>query len=79
MLQEIKLRYFNESLQIGLVNWREAYLLKPIVVKLLVEVDEGRLVYRVKGSGKRISYKQIKKGIRKQTIIIKEEVPSWFY
>jgi hypothetical protein len=46
MLQEIKLKYFNESLQIGVVNWREVYLLKPHIIKLNVEVDEGRLVYR---------------------------------
>jgi hypothetical protein len=56
MLQEIKIRYFNESLQIDMVSWREVYLLKPDVVKLNVDVDDDRLVYRATGSNKRISY-----------------------
>jgi len=68
MLQEIKIRYFNESLQIGLVNWREVYLLKPQIIKLNVEVDEGRLVYRATGSNRRISYKRLKKGLKKKNI-----------
>jgi len=28
-LQEIKIDFFNDSLQIGIVNWREVYLLQP--------------------------------------------------
>lgn len=74
MLQEIKLKYFNESLQIGMLNWREVYLLKPQIVKLNIEVDDGRLVYRAPGSTKRISYKTLKKGLRKKTFSIFEEV-----
>ena len=42
MLQEINIRYFNETLQTGMVNWREVYPLKPGIMKLNVEVDEGR-------------------------------------
>jgi hypothetical protein len=38
MLQEIKIRYFNEALQIAIVNWREVYLLKPNLTKLNVEI-----------------------------------------
>jgi len=45
MLQEIKTNYLNESLQIGMVNWREVYLLQPCIIKMNVEVDEGRLVF----------------------------------
>jgi hypothetical protein len=77
MLQEIKIKYFNESLQIAMVNWREVYLLKPQLIKLNVEVDKGRLVYRATGSGKRISYKTLKKGLRKKSFSIFEELPSW--
>jgi hypothetical protein len=77
MLQEIKIKYFNESLQIGMVNWREVYLLKPQITKLNVEVDRGRLVYRPTGSGKRISYKTLKKGLRKKSFSIFEELPGW--
>jgi hypothetical protein len=79
MLQEIKIRYFNESLQIGLVNWREVYLLKPHVIKLNVEVDDGRLVYRAIGSNKRISYRTLKKGLKKKSFSIFEEVPDWLF
>jgi hypothetical protein len=49
MLQEIKIRYFNEALQIAIVNWREVYLLKPDLTKMNVEVDKGRLIYRATG------------------------------
>lgn len=77
MLQEIKIKYFNEALQIAMVNWREVYLVKPRVVKLNVEVDEGRLVYRATGSNKRISYKTIKKGLKKKSFSLFEEVPGW--
>jgi hypothetical protein len=77
MLQEIKLRYFNEPLQIGMINWREVYLLTPQIVKLNVEVDKGRLVYRATGSNKRISYKRLKKGLRKRSFSIFEEMPNW--
>lgn len=77
MLQEIKIKYFNEALQIGMINWREVYFLKPHVVKLNVEVDNGRLVYRATGSSKRISYKTLKKGLKKKSFSIFEEVPDW--
>ena len=78
MLQEIKIKYFNESLQVAMVNWREVYLLKPQLIRLNVEVDKGRLVYRATGSGKRISYKTLKKGLRKKSFSIFEELPDWF-
>lgn len=77
MLQEIKIKYFNEALQIAMVNWREVYLLNPHPIKLNVETDKGRLVYRAKGSAKRISYKTLKKGLKKKTFSIFEEVPGW--
>lgn len=75
MLQEIKIKYFNEALQIGMVNWREAYILTPKLIRLNVEVDEGRLVYRARGSAKRISYKTLKKGLKKQIFSVFQEVP----
>jgi hypothetical protein len=74
MLQEIKIKYFNELLQIGLANWREVYLLKPKIARLNVEGDDGRLVYRAIGSPKRISYKTLKKGLKKKTFSIFQEV-----
>lgn len=77
MLQEIRFKYFNESLQIAMINWREVYLLKPHLIKMNVEVDKGRLVYRATGSGKRISYKTLKKGLKKKSFSTFEEVPDW--
>ena len=60
-----------------MVDWRRVYLLHPHIVPLIPEVDKGRLVYRAKGSSKRISYEQIKKGLIKKSKWIIEEVPSW--
>jgi hypothetical protein len=77
MLQEIKIRYFNESLEIAMVSWREVYILKPHIKRLNIEVDKGRLIYRAKGSGKRISYKRLKKGLIKKSFSVFEEVPDW--
>jgi len=77
MVQNIQLNYINEGLQIGLVSWREAYLLAPQVVPLLVEVDRGRLIYRLKGSNRRISYATLKKGLVKKQHTIAINVPDW--
>jgi hypothetical protein len=78
MEQKIKLIYINPRLQIGMVNWRQVYLLHSQINALIPEVNKGRLLYRLKGSTKRISYAQIKKGLQKKEYWIKEEVPSWF-
>ena len=77
MEQKLKLKYINMQLQIGMANWREVYLLFPKVTALLPEVERGRLIYRAKGSYKRISYAQIKKGLIKKHYWIIQEVPDW--
>lgn len=77
MRQIIKLKYLNPELQIGMVSWKQVYLLSPQIVQLFAEVDKGRLVYRAKGSAKRTGYLQIKKGLAKTTLSIAEDVPSW--
>ncbi|MBD0278005.1 MAG: hypothetical protein ICV81_08590 [Flavisolibacter sp.] len=77
MEQKVKLNYINIQLQIGMVNWKQVYLLYPQVTPLMPEVDKGRLVYRAKGSAKRISYAQIKRGLKKKIVWIKEDVPEW--
>jgi len=77
MQQEIKIRYINEILSIGMVNWKEVYLLKPVIIRLLVEVDNGRLIYRRRGSNTRISYNKLKKGLKKKEFLIFEDVPDW--
>ena len=77
MEQKIKLAYINTRLHIGLINWRQVYLLYPQILELIPEVGKGRLVNRAKGSTKRISYAEIKKGLQKKNYEIRLNVPSW--
>ena len=78
MVQIKKLKLINEKLGIGMVNWKEVYIYSPRQIKMIPEVDRGRLVYRAKGSERRISYQMIKKGLIKKEVLIKEEFPEWF-
>ncbi len=77
MEQIIKLKYINTQLDIGLVNWKEVYILSPEIIKLKPEVDKGRLIYRIKGSTKRFSYSLIKKNLTKTNRCIVENYPDW--
>ena len=79
MKEKIKLRYINEKLQVGLVDLKTAYLLAPCLKPLVAEIYKGNLVYRAKGSTKRISYNLLKKGLKKTTKVIEWEVPSWLF
>lgn len=79
MEQKIQLKYIDKNLQIGLVNWREAYLLYPEIIRLSVGVDRGRLVYRIKGKNRRISYKRVKKGLIRTSVWIVQQVPDWLF
>ena len=79
MVQIIRLKYFNKLLKIGFSNWKTVYLLGNNPVRLYPEVHRGKLVYRVHGSHKRISYQQIKNGLRKQEFCIKEIIPDRFF
>ena len=67
------LKYWNEQLQIGLADWKNVYQFPQQI--LHKEIHQGTLCYRLKGSSKRISYHQLKKGLIKKEIIIKEELP----
>ena len=74
MEQEKRIKLFNPKLKIGLVNWRNAWLFSSeYPEKLFTEVHKGKLVFRQRGSSVRISSRQIKKGLIKKEIIIKEE------
>ena len=77
MEQNIKLKYLNPELQIGMVSWRRVYLLYPKIIELNPEFYKGRLIYRQRGSVKRISYSQIKNGLKKKELWITIDVPSW--
>lgn len=74
MVQEIEIKFINPQLKIGLVDWRNVYLLSPISA-LNVEVHKGMLVYRAKGSSKRFTYKQLKKGLIRKKVILRERLP----
>jgi hypothetical protein len=62
---EIQLKYFNPSYNIGLADWRNAWLLTSPPVRLPVSVHQGTLTYRLPKNGVRISYTQLKKDLQK--------------
>lgn len=55
MEQNIKLKYVNPQLQIGMASWREVYFLSPELIKLKPEFYNGRLVYRKKAPAKELA------------------------
>jgi hypothetical protein len=67
----IILKYWNEELKIGLADPKNAYQF-PQEKRMNLEIHQGKLCYRLRGSSKRISYDQVKKGLVKKLIIIKE-------
>lgn len=69
----IVLKYWNAIYKIGLADWKQVYSFpeKELMIK---EVHQGRLYYRRKGSFRRISYNQLKRGLQKKQIIIQEEL-----
>lgn len=75
MEQRITLKYLNTKYQIALANWRTVYQLKPEVLLMTPEVYKGNLVYRAKGSTKRVSYAQIRNGLLKKKTVIKIHLP----
>ena len=71
----IKLKYWNPFYQIALADWQHVYQF-PAKEKMQQEVYRGSLYYRLRGSSRRISYKQLKMGLqRKDMGIINELLP----
>jgi hypothetical protein len=68
---DIYIKYVHLKLNIGLKDVRNVWLLEPEPVQLTVAVHRGSLVYRMPVSGKRISYRQLKKNLVKQSFVIK--------
>ncbi|HYM95297.1 MAG TPA: hypothetical protein VET23_14255, partial [Chitinophagaceae bacterium] len=68
----ISINYFHSALQIGLQDLRNAWLFSdnntPIHLKTVIH--QGHLHYRLPVSGKRISYRSLKKGLIKKQITI---------
>ena len=73
MEQAKYIKLFNPELKIGLVSWREAWLFAgEYSEKLFTEVYKGKLVFRQRGSFVRTSYNQVKNGLIKKQILVKE-------
>ena len=69
------LKYWNPKYEIALADWQSVYQF-PEKEKMQMEVYRGSLYYRVKGSARRVSYLQLKKGLqRKQMGVINELLP----
>lgn len=72
----IDIKYYHPGLFIGLEDVRNAWYLPKNLppVKLNTIMYQGLLTYRFPPSGKRVSYRSLKKGLIKKTIIIKQPV-----
>ena len=77
MKRKIHFRYYNQRLNLGMVDVKNVYDLKAEPVRLQPEVYRGKLVYRAKGSQHRISYDQLKQGLIKKIFAVEDEVPNW--
>ncbi len=77
MERAVRFRYYNERLKVGMVDVREVYQLEPELKLLKPEVYRGKLVYRAKGSARRISYEQLKNGLIKKNFLVNESWPDW--
>jgi hypothetical protein len=68
----IEIKYLHPEFNIGLENIRSAWLLSdtnhPVELKTIIH--QGLLSYRLPVSGRRISYRTLKKGLIKKKIII---------
>lgn len=73
--QMLKLKYYNPLYKIAFDNWKEMYLLEKEPTMLLLEVYQGKLVYREQGTSKRIAYNAIKKGLLKKEVFINLNLP----
>jgi hypothetical protein len=74
LFKTITIHYYNPELKIGLQDVRNAWLLAEQPIKLTCSLHQGNLTYRIPVSNKRISYRILKKGLRKKQIIIKQPV-----
>jgi hypothetical protein len=71
LFEQINIRYFHPGLNIGLQDIKNAWLLSDKPAKLSTALHRGSLVYRLPKSGKRISYRTLKKGLIKKKLTIK--------
>lgn len=74
VFEEIRIKYFHPALNLGMQDIRSVWLLADRPVKLHTCLHRGNLVFRFPGSGKRISYHTLKKGLIRKTIVIKQAI-----
>ena len=70
LFEHIEINYFHPELNVGLQDIRNAWLMIENPVKLVTTLHQGNLVYRFPGNRKRISHRQLKKGLVKKRMII---------
>jgi hypothetical protein len=73
MYEEIEIKYVHPELGLAVQDIRNIWLLNPLPVKLVTTLHRGSLSFRMPVSGKRISYKTLKKGLIRQRIIIRKQ------
>lgn len=64
----IHIRHVHRGLNIGLEDLRHAWLLEDPLMPVGISVYRGQLTYRLPRSGKRVSYKALKKGLVKTAL-----------
>jgi hypothetical protein len=74
MFEKIIIRYFHPVYNIGLLDVRNAWMLNKQAVKLTTTTYRGNLIFRIPVSGKRISYRTLKKGLIKKTIVLRQPI-----
>lgn len=74
LFEYLVINYIHPGLGIGLQNIRNAWLPENEPVKLTTTLHRGNLIYRIPGSGKRISYRTLKKGLIKKQLIIRQSL-----
>ena len=76
--QDVVINFYNPALKIGLEDIRNAWLLDgDNSAKLNAQVHRGALLYRLPGSGKRISLTMLKDELVKRKITIKVLKPGF--
>jgi hypothetical protein len=71
MFEEVIINYYHPGYNIGLQDIRNAWLLTYPPVRLSTSIYRGNLVFRIPITGKRISYRSLKKGLIKKRLSIK--------
>jgi len=74
-MEQILLRFWNEKLKVSMNDWKTVYLFDINTVQLIPEMYKGSLVDRIPQSSRHISYKTIKKGLKRKQQVIQFSYP----